>query len=160
MVNRDNEYHGFTTRENINSDKFIEFIDEFIPKLETPTVLLLDKASLHKSKKVKAKISEWQDANLYIMYLPPNVTNLWVNRMVGDEQEPDDITWSDPLQYTFASGSPVAGRYMAEIPAWLSDGTERPSKGRKTVVGFKFFASDSPLMPSGLLGPVRLRIVR
>ena len=71
MVNRDNEYHGFTTRENINSDKFIEFIDELVPKLEKPTVLLLDNASLHKSKKVKAKIAEWQDGNLYIMYLPP-----------------------------------------------------------------------------------------
>ena len=71
MVNRDNEYHGFTTRENINSDKFIEFIDEFVPKLEKPTVLLLDNASLHKSKKVEAKMAEWQDGNLYIMYLPP-----------------------------------------------------------------------------------------
>ena len=71
MVNRDNEYHGFTTRENINSDKFIEFIDGIVPKLTKPTVLLLDNASLHKSKKVKAKLPEWQDGNLYIIYLPP-----------------------------------------------------------------------------------------
>lgn len=71
MVSRDNEYHGFTTRENINSDKFIEFIDGFVPRLTKPTVLLLDNASLHKSKKVKTKIPEWQDGNLYIIYLPP-----------------------------------------------------------------------------------------
>lgn len=34
-----------------------------------------------------------------------DVTNLWVNRMVGDEQEPDDVAWSEPLQYTFAPQS-------------------------------------------------------
>lgn len=71
MVNRANEYHGFTTEENIDSDKFIQFIDGFIPEIKIPTVLLLDNASLHKSKKVKAKIMEWQDSNLYIIYLPP-----------------------------------------------------------------------------------------
>ena len=47
------------------------------------------------------------------------VTNLWPNRMIGDEQEPDDIEWSEPLTYEFAPGSPVAGRYMAKYPDWL-----------------------------------------
>ncbi len=88
-----------------------------------------------------------------------DVTNLWVNRMVGDEQEPDDLKWSEPLQYTYAPGSPVAGHYLAEIPDWLANGTERPSVDRKTVVGFKFFNSASPLLPSGLKGPVRLWIL-
>lgn len=32
MVHRDNECHGFTTRNKFNSDKFIEFIDGIIPK--------------------------------------------------------------------------------------------------------------------------------
>ena len=85
-----------------------------------------------------------------------DVTNLWPNRMIGDEQEPDDIEWSEPLTYTFAPGSPTAGRYMAKLPEWLSNGTPRPSKGRKTVGCFKFFTKDSPLLPSGLLGPVEI----
>ena len=86
-----------------------------------------------------------------------DVTNLWPNRMIGDEQEPDDIEWSEPLVYDFAPGKPVAGRYMNAIPEWLRQGTVRPSKNRKTVGCFKFFTKDSPLLPSGLIGPVVIR---
>lgn len=85
-----------------------------------------------------------------------DVTNLWPNRMIGDEREPDDIEWSEPFHYSYAPGNPVAGRFMKSIPDWLRDGTPRPSKGRKTVGCFKFFTADSPLLPSGLIGPVEL----
>lgn len=85
-----------------------------------------------------------------------DVTNLWPNRMIGDEHEPDDIEWSEPFHYSYAPGNPVAGRFMKSIPDWLRDGTPRPSKGRKTVGCFKFFTADSPLLPSGLTGPVEL----
>lgn len=84
------------------------------------------------------------------------VTNLWPNRMIGDEQEPDDLQWSEPLVYTYASGSPEVGRYLLNNPEWLRKGLPRPSKGRKTVGCFKFFNADSPLLPSGLLGPVEI----
>lgn len=87
-----------------------------------------------------------------------DVTNLWPNRMIGDEQEPDDIEWSEPLIYGYVPGSPVAGRFMKAIPDWLRNGTPRPSQGRKTVGCFKFFTADSPLLPSGLLGPVVLTL--
>jgi len=87
-----------------------------------------------------------------------DVTNLWPNRMIGDEQEPDDIEWSEPFKYGYAPGSPVAGYFMKSIPDWLRNGTSRPSQGRKTVCGFKFFTADSPLLPSGLLGPVFLQL--
>ncbi len=85
-----------------------------------------------------------------------SVTNLWPNRMIGDEQEPDDIQWSEPLRYEYAPGSPIAGRYMTQIPDWLRLGKPRPSQGRKTVYCFKFFKADSPLLPSGLFGPVKI----
>lgn len=87
-----------------------------------------------------------------------DVTNLWPNRMIGDEHEPDDIEWSEPLAYQYVPGSPVAGRFMKAIPDWLRNGTPRPSQGRKTVGCFKFFTADSPLLPSGLLGPVVLTL--
>lgn len=87
------------------------------------------------------------------------VTNLWPNRMIGDELEPDDLEWSEPMVYTYAHGSPDVGRYLASIPDWLRDGTPRPSSGRKTVGCFKFFKADSPLLPSGLLGPVIVNVM-
>lgn len=84
------------------------------------------------------------------------VTNLWPNRMIGDEQYEDDIEWEDPFAYNHAPGKPVAGQFMKRIPEWLSEGKPRPSQHRKTVVSFKFFHKDSPLLTSGLLGPVMI----
>ncbi len=89
--------------------------------------------------------------------LEVDITNLWPNRMIGDELEPDDLEWSEPLIYEYAPGKPRAGCYLTSNPDWLRNGTERPSKGRKTVGCFKFFTADSPLLPSGLLGPVTLQ---
>ena len=85
------------------------------------------------------------------------VTNLWPNRLIGDEQEPDDIAWEEPTRYEHAPGNPSMGSLMREIPDWLRDGRPRPSAGRKTVVSFKFFERDAPLLPSGLLGGVSIR---
>ncbi len=78
--------------------------------------------------------------------------------MIGDEQEPDDLEWSEPLVYTYAPGKPVAGRYLTSNPDWLVKGLPRPSSGRKTVGCFKFFNADSPLLSSGILGPVTLKL--
>ena len=35
------------------------------------------------------------------------VTNLWPNRMIGDEQEPDDTEWGEPFHYPYAPGNPI-----------------------------------------------------
>lgn len=84
------------------------------------------------------------------------VTNLWVNRMIGDEFEPDDIVWDEPFRYNYAPGNPIVGSMMKEVPEWLEKGLPRPSQGRHAVMVFKFFSQYAPLHPSGLLGPVAL----
>ena len=85
-----------------------------------------------------------------------DVTNLWVNRMVGDEQEPDDVEWSEPVTFGAASKSPAIGRFMKAVPEWLSKGHPRPTK-RQAVVSMKFFEQTTPLLRSGLIGPVALQ---
>ncbi len=87
------------------------------------------------------------------------VTNLWPNRMIGDEQWPDDVEWDQPFVYDYAPGRPVAGCFMKEVPQWLAQGLPRPEQHRKAVVTFKYFRADSPLLPSGLLGPVTVHII-
>ena len=76
------------------------------------------------------------------------VTNCWVNRLVGDEQEPPDCEWLPGYQ--------GHGGYLKKFPAWFVHGTERPSKGRYTFTTWNYFTKDSKLEPSGLLGPVRV----
>jgi hypothetical protein len=83
------------------------------------------------------------------------VTNLWVNRLIGDEQEPDDLQWSELKSMPIKPPVEV-GRFLTAVPEWINDPASRPSKGRVTFTTFKFFKKDSPLLPSGLIGPVRL----
>ena len=78
------------------------------------------------------------------------VTNVWANRLIGDEQEPPDWIWE--------VGDPKigSGEFMKEFPDWFLKNEPRPSKGRFTFTTWNYFHKDSPLTPSGLLGPVRL----
>jgi hypothetical protein len=77
--------------------------------------------------------------------LEVRVTNLWPNRLIGDEQLADD------------SGQSGAAR--EKWPEWIVHGTERPSE-RVTFTTWKHWHKDSPLLPSGLLGPVQIRSYR
>jgi hypothetical protein len=73
------------------------------------------------------------------------VTNLWPNRLIGDEQLPADVEWR-------ADGS------LVKWPQWLLDGKPSPI-GRFTFTTWHHYTKDSPLLESGLLGPVALRTV-
>lgn len=88
-----------------------------------------------------------------------DVTNLWVNRMIGDEQEEDDVEWAEPFSFGAARNNRAVGRFMKRVPEWLAKGLPRPSGGRKAVVSCKFYEKDAPLLPSGMTGPVMIRKV-
>ena len=75
------------------------------------------------------------------------VTNVWANRLIGDEQEPPDCEWSR---------GHMGGQYLKMFPDWFVKGQPRPSKGRYCFTTWNYFTKNSPLVPSGLLGPVRV----
>ena len=79
-------------------------------------------------------------------HLEIEVTNLWANRMIGDERFPDDLQW--------------AGKSLKEIPDWVNTGAIRPEPGRITFATYKFFTADTPLIASGLIGPVVVHQVK
>lgn len=72
-----------------------------------------------------------------------SVVNLWINRLIGDEQLPLDGNWKD-----FET--------LLEWPDWFTSGKPR-SSGRSTFTSCRHYTKDSPLVPSGLLGPVTLQ---
>jgi alpha-L-rhamnosidase len=76
------------------------------------------------------------------------VTNVWANRLIGDEQEPADMEW--------LPGHIWKGEFLKEYPDWFLQNKPRPSKGRYCFTTWKYFTKDAPLVPSGLLGPVRI----
>jgi len=65
------------------------------------------------------------------------VANLWANRLIGDEYLPDD------------------GIKNGKWPEWLLKGKERIS-GRFTFTTYRHYTKDSPLLKSGLEGPVKI----
>lgn len=65
------------------------------------------------------------------------VANLWPNRLIGDEHLPDD------------------GIKNGRWPDWLKKGLPRTS-GRFAFTTYRHYSKDSPLITSGLLGPVKI----
>jgi hypothetical protein len=80
-----------------------------------------------------------------------DVTNLWVNRLIGDEQYPNDCRYNDIDMNWYTN------RSLAEWPDWLINNKERPVRDRVTFTSWKHWDKDDKLQPSGLIGPVPLR---
>lgn len=73
------------------------------------------------------------------------VTNLWPNRLIGDEQLPLDYERK--------------GNRIKQWPDWLINETARPTQ-RTTFAAYKHWGKKSELLPSGLLGPVRIVVFK
>ncbi len=74
-------------------------------------------------------------------HLEITVINLWINRLIGDESEPWD------------------GIENGKWPEWLLNGTPRPTR-RYTFTTHRYYRKGDPLAESGLLGPVRIEILK
>lgn len=84
-----------------------------------------------------------------------NIVNLWPNRLIGDEQLPEDSEWIPPS--TSKNLTPHNyGAVLAAWPKWFLEHSPSPT-GRVTFTTWKHWTKDDPLLESGLLGPVFIR---
>ncbi len=78
--------------------------------------------------------------------LTVSVTNLYPNRLIGDEHLPENYEY-DPY-----------GR-LRRFPDWYVTG-ERNDRARVLFSPWKHYSANDPLLESGLTGPVRLTVVQ
>ena len=87
--------------------------------------------------------------------LEVRAVNLWVNRRIGDEQLAEDAEWSAKVVREDGGNEP---QKLKQWPQWLLEGKPSPT-GRVSFSTMRWQQKNDPLMPSGLLGPVRVLAV-
>lgn len=75
--------------------------------------------------------------------LEVRVTNLWANRLIGDEALKDT--------------SGYQGGPKGKMPEWFVNNEPMPAGPRSTFTTYNFYTKKRELRPSGLLGPVMLK---
>jgi hypothetical protein len=84
------------------------------------------------------------------LQLEIKVTNLWPNRLIGDDRLfADDCRWNGKIR----KGSKEVA--IREIPQWVNEGKSSPT-GRYTFTTWKHWSKHDELLPSGLIGPVKI----
>ena len=89
--------------------------------------------------------------NCSVTNLRIRVTNLWPNRMIGDERtRASDAEWENPTaESTYKRG-------LRSMPSFVQEGKPSPT-GRKAFATWHHWYKDEKLRPSGILGPVLFR---
>lgn len=76
FLSRAGSLHTFKTQEKITASFVIESIETLLPSVVRPTVLVLDNATVHRSKLVQAKRKKWKQKGLRLLFLPPYCPHL------------------------------------------------------------------------------------
>lgn len=102
ILTRDCKFKFETTYETMDSDFIVNFFESVSFEITKPTVIVLDNASVHKSKKIKERLVYWEERGLYIAYLPPYsphyniIERLW-RELKARWLRPEDYLTSDRL---------------------------------------------------------------
>jgi hypothetical protein len=83
------------------------------------------------------------------------VTNLWPNRLIGDEQLPDPDKFAPGGNASGLEG--LTGGYIEQLPDWYIRNGQKPNNGRVCFSTWKHYLKTSPLLESGLIGPVTIQ---
>ncbi|GAB5552774.1 MAG: hypothetical protein Sapg2KO_23650 [Saprospiraceae bacterium] len=70
------------------------------------------------------------------------VTNQWTNRLIGDENYPNEAGFA---------------REMENMPEWYTNNEPAPLQQRSTFTAFPFYKKGDDLLSAGLVGPVKIQ---
>lgn len=93
----DNTLTRFAIKGRLTAQHFIQSVEELLPTLRYPTVLVLDNASVHRAKAVQAKRKEWKQKGLRLLFLPPYSPHLNRIEVLWRQMK---YRWLEPTAYT------------------------------------------------------------
>jgi transposase len=70
LLSRKGSLQVWSTTSSINSNFIIECLDELAEQITRPTVVVLDNAPWHRSKKVRGQEKLWNNKGLFLFFLP------------------------------------------------------------------------------------------
>ena len=114
MVDYNSIYHGFSSMESMTAEKIADFIDKFSVTIKKETVIVLDNASVHRSKLMQEMRKIWEKRGLYLFFLPPysphlNIAETVWRMLKGQWIQPKDYVSTDNLFYAVDRALGVLG---------------------------------------------------
>ncbi len=70
LLSRDNHLQAYSGEQAMNGELIIAFFDDFVTQIKQKTVVVLDNATIHYTQAFDDKITEWQEQDLHIFFLP------------------------------------------------------------------------------------------
>jgi transposase len=70
FCNKEQDFHATTVVGSVNSVTVITFFDHFCQTIKKKTIVIIDNASIHTSRKFKEKLPEWEKKGLIVKFLP------------------------------------------------------------------------------------------
>lgn len=70
-MNNNSELTPFVFESSVTSEVVVACFESFVETIIKPTVVIIDNASIHRSELFNSKIREWEEQNLFLLYLPP-----------------------------------------------------------------------------------------
>jgi len=115
LLSRANELLFEVTRRRVTSEFIIEQLERLSFSIKRTTVLVLDNARIHTSKKVQRQRKFWQQRGLYIFYLPPysphlNIAETLWRKLKYEWLQPSDYTSADGLFYQVRQALAAVGK--------------------------------------------------
>ncbi len=70
LLGTDNRLVSYPTEQRTNAQFIITCLDDFIKKIDKPSVIIMDNAPIHRAKVMMKKRQEWEEKGLFIFFLP------------------------------------------------------------------------------------------
>jgi transposase len=113
LISRANECHWVMTEQNIDSSFIVHELDSLSLKIQKNTYVVLDNASVHRSKLFQKNQTIWENRGLFIFFLPTyspqlNIAETVWRKLKTEWLTPEDYLEKDSLLY-------ATNRCMANI---------------------------------------------